>query len=110
TACRRMPMLKGRHSSASHSASGPQFAFADLIAGGCLRNISGTSYSRRRIMRFASLFVAVAVALAVPAAAHAAQSQPLVDAAWLKAHQQDGNVVVLDIRPDVEKTDLGDKP
>ena len=61
-------------------------------------------------MRFVQIALAAAVALAGPVAAKAGQSQPLVDAAWLTAHQKDGDVVVLDIRTNVENTDLGDKP
>lgn len=62
-------------------------------------------------MRFIPFAMAAAVALAAPLAAHAAEeSQPLVDAAWLKVHQKDADLVVLDIRDNIGKTDLGAKP
>lgn len=62
-------------------------------------------------MRFAPFALALAVAVAAPLAAQAAEkSQPLVDTAWLTAHQNDKDVVVLDIRDNVAKTDLGEKP
>lgn len=61
-------------------------------------------------MRFAPIAIVFAMAIATPLAANAAESQPLVDTAWLKAHQNDKDVVLLDIRTDVAKTDLGDKP
>ena len=48
--------------------------------------------------------------VAAPAIAHAADVQPLVDVAWLKANSGKENVVVVDIRDKVGETDLGDKP
>ena len=60
-------------------------------------------------MRFASLVAAAFIAVA-PVAAFAEDVTPLVTADWLKAHAADENVVVLDIRDDIEKTDLGDLP
>jgi thiosulfate/3-mercaptopyruvate sulfurtransferase len=46
----------------------------------------------------------LALVLAAPAAA--ADAQPLVSAAWLKSHQRDANLVVLDIRSAID----GSKP
>lgn len=42
--------------------------------------------------------------------AFAADATPLVDAAWVKAHGKDQNVVLLDIRDKVAETALGEKP
>lgn len=55
---------------------------------------------------------AVAVAISVLATPVVAQSDitPLVDAEWLKANSGNENIVVLDIRDDIEGTDLGDLP
>lgn len=55
---------------------------------------------------------AVAVAISVLATPIVAQSDitPLVDAEWLKANSGSENIVVLDIRDDIEGTDLGDLP
>lgn len=60
-------------------------------------------------MRSALLATALTASLVAPAAAGAA-NQPLVDTAWLTAHRDDGDVVIIDIRDNVENTDLGDKP
>lgn len=60
-------------------------------------------------MRFTSL-VAAAFLIAAPVAAVAQEVTPLVTAEWLKAHAGDENVLILDIRDDVENTDLGDLP
>ncbi|WP_417310634.1 sulfurtransferase [Devosia sp.] len=60
-------------------------------------------------MRFAS-FAAAAFIAAAPLAAYAADATPLVTADWVKAHAGDDNVVILDIRGDIEGTDLGDLP
>lgn len=60
-------------------------------------------------MRFATLVAAAFVAV-VPVAVQAQEITPLVTAEWLKAHAADENVVILDIRDDIEKTDLGDLP
>ncbi|MDB5472928.1 MAG: sulfurtransferase [Devosia sp.] len=60
-------------------------------------------------MRLSS-FVAAVVMIAAPLSAHAAEVTPLVSAEWLKSHAGDENIVVLDIRDDIEKTDLGDLP
>lgn len=61
-------------------------------------------------MRILPLAMALVAGLAAPIAAQAATSQPLVDAKWLLAHESDDNLVILDIRNNVENTDLGDKP
>lgn len=56
-------------------------------------------------------FIAAAVVLvAAPATVQAANVTPLVTAEWLKANATDENVVILDIRDDIEATDLGDLP
>ncbi len=60
-------------------------------------------------MRLSSL-VAATMLVAAPVMAHAADVTPLVTAEWLKAHGADENVVILDIRDDIEKTDLGELP
>ena len=60
-------------------------------------------------MRLSSL-LAAAVMVAVPVFAHAAEVTPLVTAEWLKSHAGDENLVILDIRDDIEKTDLGELP
>ncbi len=60
-------------------------------------------------MRIAALALSFVVALAAPAFAEEAAG-PLVDAAWVKSHLGQDNVVILDIRDKVAETDLGDKP
>lgn len=60
-------------------------------------------------MRLASLATAVLLAVA-PVAAQASDITPLVTAEWLKAHAGDDNLVILDIRDDIEGTDLGELP
>lgn len=60
-------------------------------------------------MRIAALAFSFVVALAAPAFAEEAAG-PLVDAAWVKSHLGQENVVILDIRDKVAETDLGDKP
>ena len=60
-------------------------------------------------MRLSSL-LAAAVMVAVPVFAHAAEVTPLVTAEWLKSHAGDENLVIVDIRDDIEKTDLGELP
>ncbi|SMQ70069.1 thiosulfate/3-mercaptopyruvate sulfurtransferase [Devosia lucknowensis] len=61
-------------------------------------------------MRFASIVAAVAIVAVAPVFAQAQDVTPLVTAEWLKAHSADDNVVVIDIRDDIEGTDLGDLP
>jgi thiosulfate/3-mercaptopyruvate sulfurtransferase len=61
-------------------------------------------------MRFASLAAAAAFLVAAPVIAFARDVTPLVTADWLKAHAGDENVRIIDIRDDIEGTDLGDLP
>ncbi|WP_029041953.1 sulfurtransferase [Cucumibacter marinus] len=60
-------------------------------------------------MRFASMFVALATLLATPTIA-SAETQPLVKTDWLIEHAADENVVILDVRNDIESTELGETP
>jgi thiosulfate/3-mercaptopyruvate sulfurtransferase len=60
-------------------------------------------------MRFSSL-VAAAMLVAVPVAVQAAEVTPLVTAEWLKANAGDENVKIIDIRDEIEGTDLGELP
>ena len=60
-------------------------------------------------MRLSSL-LAAAVMVAVPVFVHAAEVTPLVTAEWLKSQAGDENLVIVDIRDDIEKTDLGELP
>jgi thiosulfate/3-mercaptopyruvate sulfurtransferase len=57
-----------------------------------------------------STFAAAAMIAVVPVAAHAQEVTPLVTAEWLKAHASDENLKIIDIRDDIEATDLGDLP
>jgi thiosulfate/3-mercaptopyruvate sulfurtransferase len=57
-----------------------------------------------------SLVAAAAMLLAVPVVSYAADVTPLVTAEWLKANAGDENVKIIDIRDDIEGTDLGDLP
>ncbi len=57
-----------------------------------------------------SFLAAAAMLVAAPVAVQAADVTPLVTAEWLKANAADENVVILDIRDDIEGTDLGDLP
>jgi thiosulfate/3-mercaptopyruvate sulfurtransferase len=61
-------------------------------------------------MRIASMLVALAIAIATPALAQTEAVNPLVDAEWLKANAGQENLVVLDIRDNIEGTDLGNAP
>jgi thiosulfate/3-mercaptopyruvate sulfurtransferase len=61
-------------------------------------------------MRFTSRFAAAAIVVAAPFGAFAQDVTPLVTAEWLKAHAGDENVKILDIRDDIEGTDLGELP
>ena len=56
-----------------------------------------------------ALALAAAVAVASPALALEGAG-PLVDAQWVIDNANDENLVIVDIRADVEGTDLGDKP
>jgi Rhodanese-related sulfurtransferase len=57
-----------------------------------------------------SFLAAAAMLVAAPVAVQAADVTPLVTAEWLKANAADENVVILDIRDDIEGTDLGELP
>ncbi|WEX09806.1 sulfurtransferase [Chelativorans sp. AA-79] len=59
-------------------------------------------------MRIAAITLAAALGLAAPAFAQ--DVRPLVDAEWLKANAGQENLVILDIRDDVEETELGSEP
>jgi thiosulfate/3-mercaptopyruvate sulfurtransferase len=61
-------------------------------------------------MRLPSLVVSAAFAIAAPSIAFAQEVTPLVTAEWLKAHAGEENVKILDIRDDIEGTDLGELP
>lgn len=61
-------------------------------------------------MRFASLAAAAAVVVVAPAVSFAQDVTPLVTAEWLKANAADENVVIIDIRDEIEGTDLGELP
>jgi thiosulfate/3-mercaptopyruvate sulfurtransferase len=54
--------------------------------------------------------IALAFAAGLTGSAVAAEVSPLVNAQWVIEHSGDENVVILDVRGDIEKTDLGDKP
>lgn len=60
-------------------------------------------------MRLAFTAFAVAAALTAPAFAQS-EITPLVDAEWLKTNAGAENLVILDIRNDIEGTDLGELP
>ena len=60
-------------------------------------------------MRLASLAAAVLL-VSAPVAVSAQEITPLVTAEWLKANAGSENVVILDIRDNIEKTDLGTLP
>ncbi|HEV7345021.1 MAG TPA: sulfurtransferase [Devosia sp.] len=62
-------------------------------------------------MRYAPLLAAAVIAVAAPVIPAVAQDvTPLVTAEWLKAHAGDENLKIIDIRDDIEGTDLGDFP
>jgi thiosulfate/3-mercaptopyruvate sulfurtransferase len=61
-------------------------------------------------MRIASMILALAIGIAAPAGAQTDGVRPLVDAEWLMANAGRENVVVLDIRDEIEGTDLGSAP
>lgn len=61
-------------------------------------------------MRLASFAAAVALVVAVPVFAVAADVTPLVTAEWLKAHAGDENIAIIDIRDKIDETDLGELP
>jgi len=57
-----------------------------------------------------STFATAAVLAVTPIAVQAQDVTPLVSAEWLKARAGDDNLVILDIRADIENTDLGELP
>ncbi|WP_274425650.1 sulfurtransferase [Chelativorans sp. YIM 93263] len=59
-------------------------------------------------MRIATTTLAVAVGLAAPV--YAQDVRPLVDMEWLQENADNEKLVVLDIRDDIEGTDLGNEP
>ncbi|KKB80010.1 sulfurtransferase [Devosia soli] len=61
-------------------------------------------------MRLTAVAVAAAFVVATPLVAIAQDVTPLVTAEWLKAHAGDDNVKIIDIRDDIEGTDLGEFP
>jgi thiosulfate/3-mercaptopyruvate sulfurtransferase len=61
-------------------------------------------------MRFAPLLAAAAMVVAAPVFAVAQDITSLVTAEWLKAHAGDENLKIIDIRDDIEGTDLGELP
>lgn len=61
-------------------------------------------------MRFVPLFAAAAMVVATPVFAIAQEVTPLVTAEWLKAHAGDENLKIIDIRDEIEGTDLGELP
>lgn len=60
-------------------------------------------------MRFSTFATAAVLAMA-PIAVQAQDVTPLVSAEWLNTHANDDNLVILDIRADIENTDLGELP
>ncbi|KQN70185.1 sulfurtransferase [Devosia sp. Leaf64] len=61
-------------------------------------------------VRFASFAAAAAFVVAAPVFAQAQDVTPLVTAQWLLEHAGDENVKIIDIRDEIEGTDLGDLP
>lgn len=61
-------------------------------------------------MRLTSFVTAAALVVAAPVMAFAADVTPLVTAEWLKTHAGDENIAIIDIRDDIEATDLGELP
>jgi len=61
-------------------------------------------------MRIASLLAATVVLVAAPVYALAQDATPLVTAEWLKTHAGDENLKIIDIRDNIETTDLGGLP
>src|SRR5690606_14769366 len=74
-----------------------------------VRDSFGSDRIRSFPMRLAALAAAF-VLVAAPAAVQAQDATPLVDAEWLKAHAGDDNLVILDIRDNIEGADLGELP
>jgi thiosulfate/3-mercaptopyruvate sulfurtransferase len=61
-------------------------------------------------MRFAPIFAAAVMVVAAPVLAVAQDATPLVTAEWLKAQAGNENLKIIDIRDNIEGTDLGDLP
>ncbi|GHA37695.1 sulfurtransferase [Devosia pacifica] len=61
-------------------------------------------------MRLTAIALAFTLGLAAPAMAQQSETRPLVDANWLIDHAGDENLVILDIRDNIEGTDLGGTP
>ena len=61
-------------------------------------------------MRIAPMVMALVIGIASPAAAQTENVRPLVNAEWLMANAGQENVVILDIRDNIEGTDLGSEP
>jgi thiosulfate/3-mercaptopyruvate sulfurtransferase len=61
-------------------------------------------------MRITCMVLALVIGMAAPAAAQNGSVAPLVDAEWLMANAGREDVVLLDIRDNIEGTDLGSKP
>ncbi|MFD2238490.1 sulfurtransferase [Aureimonas populi] len=61
-------------------------------------------------MRFRAVTLVLAGAFCVPGPAFAHEITPLVSAQWLAQRAGDEDIVVLDVRDNIEGTDLGDRP
>ena len=61
-------------------------------------------------MRMLASLFALGLGLAAPAVAQITDAGPLVTPQWLKANAADENLVIIDLRDDIEGTDLGDLP
>lgn len=59
-------------------------------------------------MRIPTITFALAIGFVTPL--YAEDATPLVKAEWVKANSGKDDVVILDIRDDIDKTELGDKP
>jgi thiosulfate/3-mercaptopyruvate sulfurtransferase len=65
---------------------------------------------RSNAMRFVPLLAAAALVVAAPVLAVAQDVTPLVTAEWLQAQAGSENLKIIDIRDNIEGTDLGDLP
>lgn len=61
-------------------------------------------------MHFASIVTALMAGLAAPGFAQAEEVAPLVSAEWLQERADDDNIVILDIRDDIDDAGLGERP
>jgi len=102
-------MLTGEHLMAGFFARWANFDRPVLAPGPVLSDYVFHNTSGRNSMRLAFTAFAVAAALAAPAFAQS-EIRPLVDAEWLKANSGAENLVIVDIRDDIEGTDLGELP